>query len=59
MLPMPNPPHRGRPRLPEGEKLIHISIRIPVWLRDALLKQGNVSEQVRRVLEEHFFEDAT
>jgi hypothetical protein len=42
---------RGRPRLPEGERLVHVSLRLPQWLVDWYNKQGNRSARMRRALE--------
>lgn len=43
---------RGRPKLPEGERLVHISLRVPQWVVDWFEQQGNRSVQMRRALEE-------
>jgi hypothetical protein len=42
---------RGRPRLPEGERLVHVSLRLPQWIVDWYDKQGNRSACMRRALE--------
>lgn len=42
---------RGRPRLPEGERLVHVSLRLPQWLVDWYSEQGNRSALMRRALE--------
>lgn len=42
---------RGRPRLPEGERLVHVSLRLPKWVVDWYDKQGNRSARMRRALE--------
>ena len=42
---------RGRPRLPEGERLVHVSLRLPQWLVDWYGEQGNRSARMRRALE--------
>lgn len=45
---------RGRPKLPEGERLVHVSLRLPKWLVDwydaGALKR---SVRMRRVLEDY------
>jgi len=45
---------KGRPRLPEGEQLVSVSIRLPKWLvdwyDDGALKR---SAHMRRVLEDY------
>ena len=45
---------KGRPKLPEGEKLVHVSLRLPQWLVD-WYDGGklNRSTRMRRALEEH------
>lgn len=42
---------RGRPKLPEGEHLVSVSIRLPKWLVDWYDAQGKRSALMRRVLE--------
>lgn len=42
---------RGRPKLPEGEQLVSVSIRLPKWLVDWYDKQGKRSALMRRALE--------
>lgn len=41
----------GRPALPVGEKLVHMSIRVPAWVRDELKKHGSASHAVRTIVE--------
>lgn len=45
---------KGRPKLPEGEQLVSVSIRLPQWLvdwyDDGALKR---SARMRRVLEDY------
>lgn len=45
---------RGRPKLPEGEKLVHVSLRLPQWLVD-WYDDGALSRstRMRRVLEDY------
>lgn len=43
---------RGRPKLPEGERLVKVSLRLPQWLVDWYDKEGKRSALMRRVLEE-------
>lgn len=54
---MPNP--NGRPKLPEGEALVAISLRLPQWLVDWYDRAGagNVtrSSVMRRALEDYAF----
>ncbi len=47
---------KGRPRLPEGEKLVAISLRLPQWLVD-WYDNGELkrSTRMRRALEDHAF----
>lgn len=49
---MSNP--RGRPKLPEGEALVHVSLRLPKWLVD-WYDNGtlNRSTRMRRALEDY------
>ena len=47
---------RGRPRLPDGEQLVHVSLRLPRDVVDRYGAQGNRSAQMRRVLENHIKE---
>ena len=42
---------RGRPKLPEGEQLVSVSIRLPKWLVDWYEQRGKRSALMRRVLE--------
>lgn len=44
---------KGRPRLPEGEQLVSVSIRMPKWLVDWYDAQGKRSALMRRVLEDY------
>lgn len=52
---------RGRPKLPEGEKLVSVSLRLPQYLIDwydnCVAGVANRSEQMRRVLEDYAFPD--
>jgi hypothetical protein len=45
---------KGRPKLPEGESLVHITLRLPKWLIDwygsGSLKR---STRMRRALEDY------
>lgn len=50
---------RGRPRLPEGQHLVHVSLRLPRDLVDWYGAQGNRSAQMRRALEKHAEEEQT
>lgn len=42
---------RGRPKLPEGERLVHVSLRLPKWLVDWYGKEGKRSALMRQTLE--------
>lgn len=42
---------KGRPKLPEGERLVAISLRLPQWLVDWYGEPGKRSARMRRVLE--------
>lgn len=44
---------RGRPKLPEGEHLVSVSIRMPKWLVDWYDKQGHRSKSMRMALEKY------
>lgn len=44
---------RGRPKLPEGERLVHVSLRLPQWLVDWYAEHGNRSALMRRALEDY------
>lgn len=44
---------RGRPKLPEGEKLVHVGVRLPQWMIDACLKEGTLSAVTRKALSEY------
>ncbi len=46
---------KGRPKLPEGEVLVHVTIRIPGYLHEECKAKGNVSRVIRKALE-HYFE---
>ncbi len=48
---------RGRPKLPEGEHLVSVSIRMPKWLVDWYDAQGKRSALMRRVLEKGAYHD--
>ena len=45
---------KGRPKLPEGERLVHVNLRLPQWVvdwySDGKLKR---SARMRRVLEDY------
>lgn len=45
---------RGRPALPEGERLVKVSLRLPQWLVD-WYDEGKLprSARMRRVLEDY------
>jgi hypothetical protein len=45
---------RGRPKLPEGERLVHVSLRLPQWLVE-WYDGGKFprSARMRRVLEDY------
>lgn len=49
---------KGRPKLPEGEQMVSVSLRLPQWLVDwydnGRLKR---STRMRRVLEDYAFPD--
>lgn len=45
--------NRGRPKLPEGEKLVHYTVRLPQWVLDACREQGNPAAVIREVLIAH------
>lgn len=49
---------RGRPKLPEGERLVHVSLRLPKWLVD-WYDNGPLSRsaRMRRALEDYAFPD--
>jgi hypothetical protein len=47
----------GRPRIPEYEKKIAVSIGIPKWLHEKLKQSGNVSEKVIGLLLKHYEKD--
>lgn len=49
---------RGRPRLPEGEALQHVSLRLPKWVIDWYDAEGKRSETMRLVLEGHTKRDS-
>lgn len=49
---------KGRPKLPEGEKLVHVSLRLPQWLVDWYGESGKRSARMRRVLEKFTEEQA-
>jgi hypothetical protein len=44
---------RGRPKLPEDEKLVHVSVRLPQWMIDACVKESSVSTVTRKALAEY------
>lgn len=44
---------RGRPKLPENEVLVHVSLRIPKDVRDWFAERGNRSASMRAVLENY------
>jgi metal-responsive CopG/Arc/MetJ family transcriptional regulator len=52
---------KGRPKLPEGEQMVSISMRLPQWLVDWYDRAGagNVtrSSVMRQALEEYAFPD--
>jgi len=45
---------KGRPKLPEGERLVHVNLRLPQWVVD-WYSDGklNRSARMRRVLEDY------
>ena len=50
---------RGRPKLPEGQQLVHVSLRLPRDVVDRYGAQGNRSAEMRQVLENHLKEQET
>ena len=44
---------RGRPKLPEGEKMVHTTVRIPQWMVDACRAEANLSTVVRKALDKY------
>lgn len=50
---------KGRPKLPEGEALVHVSIRLPAHLHAQCKDHGNVSHVIRRALELYFEPELT
>lgn len=44
---------RGRPPLPEGEKLVKTGVRLPQWMIDTCRSEGNLSVVIRRALENY------
>lgn len=49
---------RGRPLLPEGHKMVHVSMRLPQWLVEWYNTEGKRSARMRRVLEEHALDNS-
>ena len=45
---------RGRPKLPDGEQLIHVSVRLPQHLIAQCKERGNISLTIRRALDDYF-----
>lgn len=45
---------RGRPKLPEGEKLAHTTVRLPPWMIDACREEGGITTTIRKALTEYF-----
>jgi hypothetical protein len=52
---------KGRPKLPEGERLVHVSMRLPQWLVDWYDRAGagvvTRSSVMRQALEKYAFPD--
>lgn len=44
---------KGRPKLPEGEKLVHVSLRLPQWVVDWYDEHGIRSKHMRHALEQY------
>ena len=44
---------KGRPKLPEGDRMVAISIRLPQWLVDWYDNQGHRSKSMRMALEKY------
>lgn len=42
--------NKGRPKLPDDERMQHVSIRLPKWMIDACKEEGGVSRTIRRAL---------
>jgi Arc/MetJ-type ribon-helix-helix transcriptional regulator len=42
---------RGRPKIPEGERTVNVSVRIPKEVYDFYRKYPNMSEAMRLALE--------
>ena len=49
---------KGRPKLPDDEKLVHVSLRLPKWLIEAYDAKGTRSAHMRHALE-HYLKDDT
>lgn len=48
---------RGRRKLPEGEHLVSVSVRLPMWLiKEYDAMGGDRSKHIRRVLEDYIQE---
>jgi hypothetical protein len=45
---------RGRPKLPEGEKLVPTGVRLPQWMIDACRGDDNLSATIRKALTNYF-----
>lgn len=43
----------GRPALFNGERMVHVTVRIPAWLHAQCKTHGNVSEVMRKALEKY------
>lgn len=47
---------KGRPPLSGDERMVHLTVRIPMWVHERLKRYGNSSHAVRRILE-HYLGD--
>lgn len=48
---------RGRPKLPDDERLVHVSVRLPKWVVDWYAANGERSKLMRRALEDYTEKD--
>lgn len=45
---------RGRPKLPDGEKLVTTGVRLPQRVIDACREEGGITVTIRKALTEYF-----
>ena len=45
--------NRGRPKLPDNEKMAHVSVRLPQWMLTAMREEASPSAVIRKALAQY------